>query len=502
MTTAPGVVLEPPAAGRPDRLPDRAGGRSAAPGSVGATRAVAFWKVAEYAGLISFTILAPRLMGPAGYGSFAALLSLVGLLTVASTLGGHATLGRFVPEFELRAERERTRLLFTRIFALRVLASTTLALLFLFLYPRIAPEASRSMVLYGAGAILCAALGSTCYQLFYGLNALGRWMTHDGLARGLLLGLLLLPQGGPGPAQAVRALFLTELSLLLLGLFWARGYFTTARDASGGGSILLGQLRFGLLLFLANLGLMTVWRGGETALLLLSGTPAEVAYYSVASAITLALTVLVAQLASIITPTVTAFHFAGESDRRDAWLGQSLKWLTIACFVVLFVVYGASGDATGLLLGPEYAPVASNLRILVLALLPVAFIRTGMSLSVIHTQPGRSVQVAAIGLAVFVLASVVLIPVFHSSGASWAVVAAAAASGATTYFRFSMAPLLELASFWRVIGLGALAFTLCFLPGGEILSAAAGLITFLALLLWRGAVTLPELRRLAHVLGK
>lgn len=74
----------------------------------------------------------------------------------------------------------------------------------------------------------------------------------------------------------------------------------------------------------------------------------------------------------------------------DAWLGISLKYLTIASFSFLFVVHTLRAWAVGEILGEEFLPVAANLKMLAFAILPGALVRTGISLSVIHRKSAKS----------------------------------------------------------------------------------------------------------------
>ena len=77
---------------------------------------------------------------------------------------------------------------------------------------------------------------------------------------------------------------IAEFGFFALGLLWARPYLTR-NPAVREWSALSSQLGFGFTFFGANLLLMSVWRGGELAVLLFSGRSAEVAFYSVANAV-------------------------------------------------------------------------------------------------------------------------------------------------------------------------------------------------------------------------
>lgn len=153
--------------------------RSAADPGMWRVRAVLVWKILEYVGLGIFVVAAPRLMGPEGFGRFAVLLSLVNLMMMGSALGAQATFARFVPQFVALEQGNRTRALFTQLFLLRGLAALIMGSAFLAFFPRMLDGTSMLTAAFGAAALLVGALGTTAYQLCYGLNELGRWLTRD-----------------------------------------------------------------------------------------------------------------------------------------------------------------------------------------------------------------------------------------------------------------------------------------------------------------------------------
>jgi len=415
-------------------------------------RAVLAWKILEYAGLAIFVVVVPRLMGPDGFGRFAVLLSLVSLMMMGSELGTQATFARFVPEFVAGEQGSRTRALFTQLFLLRGLAAVILGSAFLAVFPRVLDSTSMRTAAFGAAALFVGALGTTAYQLCYGLNQLGRWLTRDALNRILLVAMLVALGGLQSPERAGLALFVTEFALMLLGLYWVRSYF--ALDHTAFDSALLREhFAFGFVFFVAYLLTIAVWRGGETAIAVFSGQTAEIAHFSVAANFAMALSSLVGQLAAMLTPSITTFHLAGDSERVDAWLGTSLKYLTIFCVAVLLVVWAVGDVVVRALLGPEYTPVARNLQILGLALVPVAFTRTAMSLAIARREPKRALAISGSGLAAFGVAALLLVPRTDSAGASWAVVIGGAVSAAVAYFQFHLHSILAVARFWRLLGI-------------------------------------------------
>jgi O-antigen/teichoic acid export membrane protein len=451
------------------------------------------------AGLTAFVFATPRLMGPDHFGRFAALVSLTSLLILASALGAQATFARFVPEYQATGRTERTRVLFTQLFVLRGLAASLLGTLFFLVFPKVLDGTSGLTAALGAATLVVGAVSTTAYQLCYGLNDLGRWLTRDALNRPLLLVFLVVLGGLHSPDRAALALFLTELSLLVLGSVWVRSYFLVGRDAFDL-RVLLSHLSFGFAFFVGNLLALAVWRGGETAIATFSGDQTEIAYFSVAATASMTASAFIGQLANMITPTVTAFHLAGDAQRVDIWLGNSLKYLTIVCVAILLVVWAAGEVVVPRLLGTEYLPVATNLRILVIALVPVTFTRTAMSLAIARSEPGRSLVSSASGLLAFGLAAIVLVPMRGSVGASWAVLLGVSTSAVIAYFQFPMRSMMAAAKLWRLLAVGALA-TAIVAAGLRVASPALAGIAVLfypALLFASGVISRGEVSGLAR----
>lgn len=465
------------------------------------TRAVVLWKTAEYIGLLLFILAVPRLMGPELYGRFAVLLSLIGVLTLITGLGAQAVFARYIPEYEGRGDRERTREVFLHVLIARSLVAMALGVAFIFVFPRLMDGVTATTVVLGMGAFLLTAVGLTSFQLFYGLNSFGRWLTHDALSRILVLAVLALVGGFDSIERAALSLFLAETVLAALGVYWARSFFALGPGTFDASSM-WGHLRFGIVFFAASLFLMLAWRGGEIVVALFTRASAEVAYFNIANAAVMAFAGLVGQLTTVLTPSVTSLYLAGRSEQMEAWLGYSLKYLTILSFGFILLVFVFGRWAVSVLLGEEYVAVLPNLEILVLALPLVALINTGFSLAVARHQPREAVTAAVAGLVSYLALAAILVPAFDSVGASLALVFSLVVSSALAYFRLSLSPLLARALYWRVLAGGFL------VAGGVRVMAGRwpplGLILalgFVPLLFRSGVVTREECTKLLALFG-
>lgn len=461
---------------------------------LGPAGTVAALKLVEYAGLGLFLLVVPRLMGPDRYGRFASLVSLIGLLTIASGLGAQATFGRFVPTY--RGNVDKARGLFMRVFWMRGLVAAVLSVALMLLVPRTLPGTSTLTCVAAAGALICGVASMTCYQLFYGLNAIGQWLLRDAVVKIVLVALLVALGGGQSVERAAGAFFLSELALLLLGLWWARAYLVVSPRADDT-RLLWSEVRFGLIFFGANLLLMLVARGGELAVLLLSRDTSEVAFFSLANSVATAISAIVGQLTVMITPSLTLLHIGGQPKVMVEWLGRFLKYVTIATFAVLVCVYAGAEWGVKALAGDQYATAAANLRVLGIGLIPAAVIRVALSVAVARSEPRRSLLVAGGAVVAFIVAAVTLVPSAGSYGASLAVVTGLWCGAGLAYGVFGLGPVFAEARFGWVSVLGGIALAVSSMQWRPpFVMVTLGAVVYVALLFASRVVTAGELRRM------
>jgi O-antigen/teichoic acid export membrane protein len=466
----------------------------------GQAKVVTILKLVEYVGLVLFAVIVPRMMGPDLYGRFAAFLSSIALLTIAGGLGVIRMFGRFVPEFQVQKEMSKSQVLFTQVFFVRFLIALLLAVAFFLFFPRLLPKTSTLIIAVGAGAFFLGLTASTFYEFQHGLNNLGKWLSQDSLLKVFLLIGILVLGGGHNLGRAVLSLFLAQLGFFLLGLFWTRSYFTFGKSVLSF-SFFYKHLLFGLLFFSANVLLMVVWRSGEVVLLLFSGEVAEVTFYNLANLVIITVAGLIGQLGVMLTPSLTTFHTSGEQERVNAWLGYSLKYLTIASFSFLFIIHIVGPWLVKLVWGKEYLPVVANLKVLALGLLAFPLVRTGVSLAILLKQPVKVLQVTAAALVTFLLAAAILVPRSGSYGVSQAVALALGVAGVGTYLQFSLAQVLAFACFWRNLILGFVALSaLALTSTPPLLLGLIAFVLYIMLLFGGKVVSAKEIRRIGQVL--
>jgi O-antigen/teichoic acid export membrane protein len=284
-----------------------------------------------------------------------------------------------------------------------------------------------------------------------------------------------------------------ELGLATLALVWAAPFFD--------GSVLRSSvtdvreaLRFGAVFLAASLLLATVWRAGEVVITVLSASRAEISFYSIASAIAMAVAGLLGQVTALLIPTVTVLHLRGESRRFEDWMATSLRYMTIMSCVVIIGVFTASDWVFPMILGPGFERVSLNLKILSIGLVPLGLVRTAYSVAVVHKAARQVVLVGIEGVAAFLLLTAILVPGLESLGASIAVTTAFFVSGARSIQRMELATIVARSRLGRSLA-PAVALALLWVPLlPRLMAGGLALATYLGVATALGVIRADELR--------
>jgi O-antigen/teichoic acid export membrane protein len=456
-------------------------------------RAALIAKGLEYVGLALFTVAVPRLMGPEDFGTFAAVLAGVGLFTMMTGLGANTTFGRFVPEFVENGDPDAIGRLYTQLLAVRVAMVIPLGVGLALGLRILLPDLPRESSILGSLAFMAGAVGMTAYQLMYGLNRLGRSLLRGSLSRLLIALGILAFRAELSPVVAVRILCGVEVVLCLLGLALAAEYVRPGALRSGVGEV-REALRFGAVFFAATLLLTAVWRGGELAVTALASAREEIAFYSIASVIVMALSSLLSQVSTLMLPTVTRMHLRGEDERFERWMAASLRYVTLMAVAIVIGIFALGDRVLPVLLGDGFDRVDLNLQILALGLIPLAVVRTATTAAVVRGWAAQAVLMGAEGLLAFLVLAVVLVGSMGSIGASIAVSMAFVVAGTRAVFRMDLAPVLRRSLYLRTIGPAVLVFSFA-IPGPDpILIGVFAMTAYAASVVALGALSPGELR--------
>lgn len=466
--------------------------------TLAAARIVGIWKGVDYAALAAFIIIVPRMMGPTLYGRLAALVSLLTLLVSASGPGTGATFGRFLPEYSATNDQLKARALFIQLFWTRAVLALFLSIGLMAFLPKLLPGLSWFSFAITGLALLAGATAATCFQASYGSGQFGKWSCQDPLTRITLLVLLLLLGGAHSLDRAIIAVALTNLVILGLGLFWSHDFFKSERAPITWDTV-WAHLRFGVTVFVGVFLLMTVWRLGETAIVMLSENSSEAAFFNIANAVVMSASVLTFQVFGMLIPVFASLYVSGKQAAVEESMGRVLKYVTIAAFFAILAAYVAGPIVIERLLGQRYAAVSANLRVLVLGLPATALIVLGATRGVILQCPGKTIITNGSALCTFIVAAFLLVPRMVSVGASIAVTLAMAAGAVLACYLFDLAPVLRIARFGRLGLVSAISFAvLILLPAPVLISGIFAAALFIGLLFGTTVLQIAEVRAFVH----
>lgn len=429
-----------------------------------ATYVVAFWKLVEYTGLILFLALIPRSMTPELYGDFALILSILGLLILASTLGGQQTFVRFIPEFKADGNHRSVTVLFTQFFMLRLFFSLFIIAVTLGLLTYLKPEFDQNVAIGLSLAYFCGAVSLSCMHLFYGLNKIGLFLLHGSSSRILLVFLLMFYWVNVDLGKAAISLALVEVFLMVFLLIFAWKYLAPVA-AFKERSALYSHLKYGMSFFISNLLMISVWRSGEIMIASLNGESEQVAFFNLSNSIFLALYALLALVASVLLPSINLLHVAGEHEKRDRWLGDTLKYLTILTFIALLGINAVGEPIFTLLLGEEFSQVTVNLQLISITLIPLNLVFLGSATAMVHSKLREYFLVTSTALVSYLIAAGLLTPAFGAIGASGAALISGFVAATLSYQYFNLKLITRLAEFNKIVVIGALCLSIVSFSG-------------------------------------
>jgi O-antigen/teichoic acid export membrane protein len=313
-----------------------------------------------------WTLVVPRVLGPAGMGQVTAAYAIAAILIVVVGLGTKTYLVR-----EIVAQPEEAGPLMGAALALRLCAAPLVAL-FVFAYGQLAHFGPETLVvLYIAtGAAVCTLLAEPFQAGWQGMERMEYLAYSDVLDKTAqsFLGIAVV-LAGLGVVGLVSSALVIEGLVVLLNVWWMRRYIRIPHrlDLRRMGTVVRRSLpywSFGVFF------MIYLWI--DTAMLSLLARPAVVGWYGVSTKLFTTLMFVPAILATAWLPRlVTAFD--GGPTRLHAAARTPLE-LTLALALPICVVTAmTAGPVILVLYGPEYAHAAPVLTILALCLPPMYF---------------------------------------------------------------------------------------------------------------------------------
>lgn len=390
-------------------------------------------KAVEMVTLVLLATLVPRSLGPADFGSFSVLLTLVTLGSLALTLGGPTVMVRFVP-----AAPEAERIALARAIGARLARgrAVQVAAITIGVGALVAVDASRFPLVNAT--LLLAALAvnvatSLALQMTLGLGRTAAWSARFPLQNAVLIvGVLALtPQLGETGASV--AILLSALSGAVLA---AISIVPVLSGSHPRVDIPDGAIRFGALQATAAALTQFTQRGGVLIVALLAGSSVQTGFAALATGIALGVTYAILQTFTVAMP-----HLDHDDERAGRWAeGASIVGphpgeaalqrlaLLLVAFALPAALLGAllSGPLVPAVFGEEYAGAAvafgPALALMVFAPLGALLVQA----SALRLRPDVAVRSAAATAAVFVSVALAAVPAWGAAGGLTAALAGSA----------------------------------------------------------------------------
>ncbi len=393
-------------------------------------------------------ILVARTLGPADYGLFGVVLSILAVFEVFLARGVRDTVTKYVAECP-----DRAGTILKKGFALESVLAGGFFVVFLALASPLAALFHDPRLLTPLRIASLAILAMSAFSLFIGyLSGVGLFgknslsMIAHGAAKVAAVTAILFLGGGINGAIAGYILS------FLIGTAVA-AWFVSETERPGGFFPISLMIRFStpLILFAAastlllNLDILFVKALVRSA--------DEVGYYISASSLTKAPYQVLFAFSLTLLPAVSKSSAAGDAERTALHIRQSLRFLLLLLIPLCFMMSGLARPIVEIVYSDAFRAAAGPLRILIFG---IGFISLFYNLASAITGSGRPRVALAIAIGALPLAAILnilLIPRYGLEGAamSTTVACGAALAASVIFLRRTVGPVLEVRTLLRIL---------------------------------------------------
>ena len=441
-----------------------------------------------------FAVLVPRMMGPSDYGRYALVTSLSLWLVWGSDLSSSQVMGRYVPHFILQGEKEGLQKFFSNMLAVSLVSGALCACLYLLLTSLWLTDLDLILLITMSAALLLRAAGHPFFTLFLGLNQAARWGMGEILRHWFILVLVIIGFYLAGLQGAFLGLWLAELIVLSIGVWWGKPYFSWT-ELRLDMHYLTPYLRFGLIFLIFNLLSAAFQCSGEVLVRLFYPDYVQVAYFGLAHNVYLTIAAVVPQFTIAFAPFMITLQTQGKTEIFRRWIEQLINGLTVAGMFVVFGVLLLGNNLVPLVLGAAYWPVTANLFLLALTLWFQILSSAAILLAVVYNYPKTAVISAVIRLAALWIFGPFLIAKWGSLGGCFAVLLASAIGASYLTWRMKRVITYSLRKWASIIALGFIFLPLLRLQASwsiNVLLYAVFVVGYCILLILLRIITLSE----------
>lgn len=400
-----------------------------------------------------FAVLVPRMMGPADYGRYALVTSLYLWFVWGSDLGSSQVMGRYVPHFILRGEKEKLQKFFSNLLGVTLLSAAVCACFYLLSTSLWLTDLDLILLVTVSVTLFFRAAGHPFFTLFLGLNQAARWGMGEILRHWFILVFVLLGFHLASLRGAFLGLWLTELFVLSIGVWWGKPYLSWV-ELRPDVRYLAPYLRFGSIFLIFNLLSAAFQSSGEVLVRLFYPDYGQVAYFGLANNVYLTLGLAIPQFTIAFAPLLIALQTQGKTESVRQWIERLINGLTMGGMFVVYGVLLLGKDLVPLVLGAAYQPVAVNLLPFSLTIWAQALSSVAILLTLVYNTPKTAVISAAIRLAALWISGPFLISGWGSLGGCFAVLLASAIHTAYLTWRMKGVTAFSLRKWASIIALG------------------------------------------------
>jgi O-antigen/teichoic acid export membrane protein len=434
-------------------------------------------------------ILVARSLGPAEYGLFGVVLSVLAVFEVFLARGVRDTVTKYVSEYP-----DRAGTVFKKGLALEsALAAASFAVFLalapplsaLFHDPRLLTPLRIAALAIPVMALFSIDTGYLTGACLFAKTSLS--MGAHGLVKVAAVAAIVLLGGGINGAIAGYIL------AYLAGIAVATWYLSQA-DRPVGPFPMSRMIRFSTPLILFAAGTTLLLNLDILFVKALIRSAAAVGYYTSASSLTKAPYSVLFAFSLTLLPAVSKSSAAGDAAGTSLHVRQSLRFLLLLLTPLCFLMCGLAGPIIRIVYSDAFRPAAGPLRILIFG---IGFISLFYNLSSAITGRGRpkaALAIVAGALPLAVVLHLYLIPRFGLAGAALATTIAcgAAFAASAVVLAKTVGPILEIGTVLRILLAASL-----ILPAGILWPGRGWLTVPYALAL--GVVYLLILRLLGEI---
>jgi O-antigen/teichoic acid export membrane protein len=366
----------------------------------------------------------PRALGPADYGVFALVLTVVSVSSLSMALGGPILMSRFIPAASPADREAVARSLLIRMARWRSAVLCALVASGIALAVAAPSTFPPEIVLLAAAALVFDVAATLAFQTALALQRTTAWSFRFGVQNAITVAAALVGYEIAGVEGAVGGLAVASASVCVWGVILVVRPLTSAPR---GAPLPSGALRFGAVQALSNFFGHVTNRGAVVAVAILAGSSVETGFAALAVGVAMAGAYVIWQLFIVQLPGLVA----ATREEPDAALAErSLQSLAALSLAGAFAL-----AAIGVCLIPLLAPLvfgdqfedAEPALAIALAVLPLAPLSAmGTQAAALRLRPGLGARATGAGMLAFAVTAVFAVPHWEATGGAVALVTGSA----------------------------------------------------------------------------